>query len=77
MFVVGTVGIFVRNAWKRALTGTAAAAVVFQILTLGQPPVDVGILLLLIVATLLWWPIRPGSPLAAILERGTRSGVPL
>ncbi|MDE3173834.1 MAG: hypothetical protein KGN74_12230 [Gemmatimonadota bacterium] len=74
MFVVGLASIFVKTAWKRALTGTVAAAVVFQILTLGQPPVDVGILLVLIVATLLWWPIRPGSPLAAILERGARAG---
>lgn len=74
MFVVGLASVFVRPAWKRALSGTVAAAVVFQVLTLGQPPVDVGILLVLIVATLLWWPIKPGSPLAAIVERRAGRG---
>ncbi len=76
IFVVGLASVFVKIAWKRALTGTVAAAIVFQVLTLGQPPLDVGILLVLIVATLLWWPVRPGSPLAAILERADRqSGI--
>ena len=74
MFVVGLASVFVRPAWKRALSGTVAAAVVFQVLTLGQPPVDVGILLVLIVATLLWWPVKPGSPLAAIVERRAGQG---
>jgi hypothetical protein len=69
IFVAGLASVFVVPAWKRALTGTAAAAVVFQILTLGQPPVDVGILLVLVVAAMLWWPIAPGSPLSAILEK--------
>ncbi len=68
MFVAGVESMFRRAAWKRALTGTVAAAVVFQVLTLGQPPLDVGVLLVLMVATLLWWPVKPGSPLAAMLE---------
>lgn len=70
MFIAGIESVFRRVAWKRALTGTVAAAIVFQVLTLGQPTLDVGVLLVLIVATLLWWPIEPGSPLSVILERG-------
>ncbi|HUX35142.1 MAG TPA: hypothetical protein VMV51_14815 [Gemmatimonadaceae bacterium] len=67
MFIAGVESVFRRAAWRRALTGTAAAAIVFQILTFGQPNYDVGILLALIVATVLWWPVKPGSALDGML----------
>ncbi len=69
MFVVGLASVFVGRYWRRKLTGTVCAAIVFQILTLGQPPIDVAILLVLIAATVLWWPVQPGSPLSR-LTRG-------
>jgi hypothetical protein len=68
MFIVGAVSVFRRAAWKRALAATVAAAVVFQVLTFGQPPLDVGVLLVSMVAVLLWWPVQPGSPLSSTLE---------
>jgi len=51
-----------RERWWRPLVGFIAAAVVFQILTLGQPPIAVGAALLVFVAGVLWWPARPRSP---------------
>ena len=69
IFVVGLGSVFVVPRWKRALTGTIAAAVAFQLLTFGQPPLDVAVLVVLIVATMLWWPIQPRSALGVLLER--------
>jgi hypothetical protein len=64
MFVVGLASVFVGAVWHRKLAGTVLAAAVFQALTLGQPPIDVSILLVLITAAALWWPVAPGSPLS-------------
>ena len=66
MFVAGLVSVFVGPVWRRKLAGTVTAAVVFQILTLGQPPIDVAILLMLITGAVLWWPVAPGSPLSRV-----------
>lgn len=66
MFWIGLVWIFFGPVWHRKFAGTLAAAIVFQILTLGQPPVDVGIVLVLVVAAILWWPVEPGSPLSHV-----------
>ncbi|MDE3152953.1 MAG: hypothetical protein KGL93_11960 [Gemmatimonadota bacterium] len=68
MFIVGLASVFVGPVWRRKLTGTVAAAVVFQLLTLGQPPIDVGALLVVIVAAILWWPVEPGSPLSRLAK---------
>ena len=43
------------DGW-RALIAVPAAAVVFQILTLGQPAVAFGALLTAVAASILWWP---------------------
>ncbi len=64
MFLVGLVSVFVGPLWRRKLAGTVTAAVVFQILTFGQPPIDVAVLLVLITGAVLWWPVEPGSPLS-------------
>ena len=71
MFVVGLASVFVGKVWRRKLAGTVLAAAVFQILTLGQPPIDVGVLLVLVTGAALWWPVAPGSPLshAAVHDR--------
>jgi len=57
--VVATVQVLRRRLWGRPLAGFIAAAVVFQILTLGQPPLAAGAALLVLVAGILWWPPRP------------------
>jgi hypothetical protein len=57
--VVATVQVLRRKRWGRPLAGFIAAAVVFQILTLGQPPLAAGAALLVLVAGILWWPPRP------------------
>ncbi len=66
MFVVGLGSVFVGPVWRRKLTGTVTAAIVFQVLTLGQPPIDVAVLLVLVTGAVLWWPVQPGSPLSRL-----------
>lgn len=52
-----------RERWPRPLAGFAASLVVFQILTLAQPHVVVGALLVAGVAALLFWPVSAlGAP---------------
>ena len=48
-----------RDRWFRRLAALVAALVVFQLLTLGQPPIGVGVVLVAAVWALLWWPARP------------------
>jgi chromate transport protein ChrA len=50
--VAAVVSVFRRTSWARALVGFAAAAVVFQILTLAQPPIVLGAVLLGLVAAI-------------------------
>ncbi|SRR6266849_2050451 len=57
--VVVAMQILRRERWGRPLAGFIAAAVVFQILTLAQPPLAAGAALLVLVAGILWWPPRP------------------
>ena len=64
MFIVGLASVFVGPVWRRKLAGTVTAAVVFQVLTFGQPPIDVALLLVLVAGAVLWWPVEPGSPLS-------------
>jgi hypothetical protein len=54
-FFIAAIVKLLRNArWARPLAGLIASAVVFQILTLGQPPLLIGVLLVLAVAAILW-----------------------
>lgn len=55
-FVVAGVLVMRSRAWRRALVGFVAAGIVFQVLTLGQPPAPVGLTLVWMVFALLWWP---------------------
>lgn len=61
LFVAAAVMVLRRRQWMRPLAGFVAAAAVFQILTLGQPPVGIGIVLVAAVAAMLWWP-RASTP---------------
>jgi hypothetical protein len=57
-----------RRRWRRPLVGFVAAAAVFQVLTLGQPPIWVGLALVAAVGAVSWWPARsspvPSAPRA-------------
>jgi chromate transport protein ChrA len=48
--------------WRRPLAGFVIAAVVFQILTLGQPPIAIGIVLVAVVGAVLLLPVRARPP---------------
>ncbi|HET7459245.1 MAG TPA: hypothetical protein VFJ74_16465 [Gemmatimonadaceae bacterium] len=45
-----------RRAWRQPLAGFVAAAVLFQILTLLQPPLSIGVALVAAVVGTVWWP---------------------
>mgnify|MGYP000867451724 CR=1 FL=1 len=60
MFLTAPSLVLHRAAWGRALAGFALAGVVFQVLTLVQPPVLVGVVLTAAVAACLW-PTRSRS----------------
>ena len=74
-FVIGVwsaLAVFRRARWQRPLACFVASAVVFQFLTLGQPPVVVGPALVTAVAAALFRPQWPGI----FPERGKNSAVP-
>ena len=50
LFVVSAVQVLRRREWKRPLAGFVVSGLVFQVLTLGQPPVVLGVALLAVVA---------------------------
>jgi hypothetical protein len=62
--LVAAVAMVLRRVedWRRPLAGFVIAAVVFQILTLGQPPIAIGIVLVTVVGAVLWSPVRARSP---------------
>ena len=63
LFVVAAIMVVRRADWKGALLGLVAAAVAFQILTLAQPPLIVGVLLVGLTG---WVLFRPdGRPIDA------------
>ena len=50
LVVVSAVQVLRRREWKRPLAGFVGSGLVFQVLTLGQPPVVLGVALLAVVA---------------------------
>jgi len=50
LVVVSAVQLLRRREWKRPLAGVVVSGLVFQFLTLGQPPVGLGVALLAVVA---------------------------
>ena len=59
VFVIAGVLAVRAKDWRRPLIGFAVAGIVFQVLTLGQPPAPVGLTLVWMVLALLWWPSQP------------------
>lgn len=55
MWIVAAVQVVRRRSWGRPLLGFIAASAIFQFLTLGQPPLIVGTLLVSSLGLLLWW----------------------
>ena len=72
LFIAAMIGVLRRPTWLRSLSGMLAAAGVFQILTLGQPPVPVGLILVLTVAAILRPPkgraVRQPSEVGALAK---------
>lgn len=62
MFVAAAVMAIRRPSAARPLVGFTASAAVFQVLTLGQPPVWVGVVLVAVVGAVLWWPAGAREP---------------
>lgn len=58
LFVTAGVQVLRRERWHRPLAGLVGAGTVFQVLTLVQPPVRVGLVLVSSLAALLGWPDR-------------------
>jgi hypothetical protein len=61
-FVAAGVLVMRAKEWGRALVGFALASVVFQVLTLGQPPASVGLTLVWMIFAALWWPVPYDEP---------------
>ena len=51
-FVMSGIGVLRRRQWQRPLAAFVASALVFQFLTLGQPPVWIGIVVVALLASL-------------------------
>jgi hypothetical protein len=56
LFVMSAVQVLRRREWQRPLFGFVGSAVVFQILTLAQPPIVLGMALVAALALVLWPP---------------------
>jgi hypothetical protein len=54
LFILASVLAVRRDRWMRPLAAFTTAAVVFQILTLSQPPIPMGLMLVGLVIALLW-----------------------
>lgn len=56
LFVLAAAMVIRRRNWARPLCGVIASGLLFEFLTLRQPPVFVGAFLLAAVVAVLWWP---------------------
>lgn len=59
LFAHAAVLVVRREAWRRPLAGFVTSAIVFQLLTLEQPPLIVGVLLMAAAGATLWWRVPP------------------
>jgi hypothetical protein len=69
LFVAAGVMVLRRERWQLPLAGFVAAGVGFQILTLGQPPVSLGIGLVSLLSLILWPPSYGSTGHAASATR--------
>jgi len=58
LFFTGIVRVILNRHWLRSLAGLIASAAVFEVLTLGQPPVLVSVMLVALVVMIFLWPRR-------------------
>jgi hypothetical protein len=56
LFVAAIAMVLGSDQWWHALVAVVAAALVFEVLTLGQPGVPYGVVLTAAAATIVWWP---------------------
>lgn len=61
LFLTSAVSVLRRSSWRRPLAAFIGAGVLFQILTLGQPPLLLESLAVALVPAILWWPRTKGS----------------
>lgn len=59
--ITAIVMVMRQRHWAQPLAGMIVAAVVFQILTLGQPPIAMGVALLAALGAIMWWPVGRGD----------------
>jgi hypothetical protein len=69
LLLVAAVKVFRGADWGRALGGFVLSCVVFQILTLAQPPIVVFILLVAVLVAIPWWPKGRDSEHSALAMR--------
>lgn len=62
LFVTAGMMVLRREYWYQPLVGLVAAGVLFQLLTLGQPPVAFGATLVGLLGVFLWPPARGSTP---------------
>ncbi len=60
-FIMAIVMVMRQRHWAQPLAVMIVAAVVFQILTLGQPPIAMGVALLAAPGAIMWWPVGRGD----------------
>ena len=69
LFIAAGVMVLRREQWHQPLVGFLIAGVIFQVLTLGQPPIAVGITLVGLLGAFLWPPARDSTPRPATTRR--------
>ena len=68
IFLTASVLVVTRRGWKRPLLGFAVAGVVLQILTLAQPPLIIGVGLVVLLVALVRQPARSGRAREVIVD---------
>lgn len=59
LLVAAAIGTLRSTAWRRQLLGFVLAGIVFQLLTLRQPPLILSVPLVFILSAIVWWPEIP------------------
>jgi hypothetical protein len=74
LFIAAAMMVLRREDWRQPLVGFVAAGVLFQVLTLVQPPIAVGITLVGLLGAFLWPPVRGSTPRPATTRRTVPHG---
>jgi hypothetical protein len=73
LFLAAGVMVLRREYWYQPLVGFVAAGVLFQVLTLGQPPVAFGATLVGLLGVFLWPPARGSTTRAEVTPASSRA----